>query len=156
MFNIEKWMNICSKYGAKFNNIQFVLENENFVKAIAIEREKPIFLEVPFPCLAWLEEIELSNDVKIRYSNNRPKEVEEFLYEYLYFILSESRKKWLKNFLFQINNLPENIKIKLKRLGLINLLLPPNKDDFSNIEIVLKLLKARTLNTIIKLYLCHS
>jgi len=37
MFNVEKWMEIAEKYGAKFKNITFIRDENDFVGAYAID-----------------------------------------------------------------------------------------------------------------------
>jgi len=128
-FNIDKWKEIATKYGAVFDNIDFVLENEVFVKAIAIDKTKKFYLKVPFPILVYADELIIEDDFNgIKSKIDRPKELEETIKEYLDFVLSEERIEWLRKFLIELNLLPVNVKSKLRRLGFDPLLM-----DYKNI-----------------------
>lgn len=142
-FNIEKWKEIAKKYGCVFDNIDFVLENDLFVKAIALDKTKKFYLKVPFPVLVYADEEIVIEDDKhfIKSKIERPKELEDVINEYLDFIFSPKRVEYLTNLLEQINNLPVNVKQKLKRIGLLNLLNYPLEKK----EIKRKLFNARTL-----------
>ncbi|WP_274532222.1 hypothetical protein [Aquifex aeolicus] len=40
MFNVEKWMQIAQEYGAKFENITFIEDENGFVGAYALDMQR--------------------------------------------------------------------------------------------------------------------
>jgi len=141
MFNVEKWMEIAEKYGAILENITFIQDENGFVGAYAVDVNKDVYIEVPFPLLQYVENMVIEESYH-GLKNVDQEDIKELYSEIFDFIFSEQRITWLKNLTTEFNAFSEKLKEILKKAGFVIKLF----GDKSYKEIKLLLLQARTLN----------
>ena len=137
-FNIDSWVKKAEHYGLEYKNVKFVIEN-NFAKVVAIDLSKDFLIKVNEPLLIPYNRLIIEEDFhKVKDVNN---EFDNLISEYLDFIFSEEKIKYIANLNESLLKLNENLKHKLSSFGLNVLLL----EKLSKKEIKKMLIHARLI-----------
>lgn len=137
---IEDWIFIATRYGAIFDNIEFVYENGTY-KAKAIDRRQESILEIGIPILLPVGVIEITDNLhRVRKNFDLPPDLRSMINDYLAFILSDARLAELENLLDDFIQIPEELKKELSSFIDVELFKNLNRRALK-----LKLIRARTI-----------
>lgn len=138
---MKKWMKTARKYGAVFDNVAFVYEDDSFaVRSLYTKRESVFY--VPYPVLLPESEMEITDNLhRVKKSYLIDDELRALLDGYLNYILSDDRVDAFGRLIDGFHSLPGELIEELNPFG-IQLLLEKSK---SRSDLKHRLIQARTI-----------